>query len=105
MTNKTCTGLRDSNGTLIKVSDHIKMPSDINEEFHGKWSVYEVIQRGLTPILSYLHSEKGQMLAKGYSAAPLCNFYDTKLFCTTEDSTTLSPVDELYVIETASEAQ
>jgi hypothetical protein len=91
-----CTGLSDSKGKLIKVKDKVK--AECYSELHGLWVVYEVQQRGLTPVLFYLYSEKGQVLKVGGSVGALCNQYDPKGFGFAEDISTLSPVEHLEII-------
>lgn len=96
--NQINTGLCDSNGTPISVGDKLKKPVDCNRELHGEWAVYEVIQRGLTPVISYLYSEKGKVLPEGYLASPLCSEYDGKMFCFARDLQALRPTDEGMVL-------
>lgn len=94
----TETGLSDSNGEPIMVGDLVKQPVTINKNLHGEWAVHEVIQRGLTPVLMYHHSEKGDVLPRHYTGAPLCDFYDGKMFCFASDLASLRPTDALEVL-------
>lgn len=91
-----CTGLPDSNSNLIKVNDKVRAECD--SDLHGDWVVYEVQQRGLTPVLSYLYSEKGQVLKVGYSVGALCNEYDPEDFSFAEDISKISPLIKLEII-------
>jgi len=97
--NKIETGLCDSNGDQIKIGDKLKQPVTINDGLHGKWAVYEVKQRGMTPIISYLYSEKGEILPAGYLASPLCDLYDGKMFCFARDVMTLRPSEDLIILK------
>jgi len=99
MSDSVCTGLSDSNRKLIKIKDKLKMDTTINEDVHGDWVVYEVKQQGLTPVISYLYSEKGQVLPKGGAVSPLCVHYDTKGFAYDEDVSLLQPLDRMVVLK------
>lgn len=91
-----CTGLADSNGRLIKVKDKLK--AECHADLHGLWVVYEVQLRGLTPVLFYLYSEKGQIMKAGGSVGALCNQYDPKEFGFSKDISKLSPLEHLEII-------
>ncbi len=92
------TGLRDSNGAPIHIGDFVKKPVDCNHEVHGEWAIYEVRTQGVVPILSYVRSEKGQVLPEGYTGSVLSDEYDGKMFVFATDSTVLRPMDELEVV-------
>jgi hypothetical protein len=96
---KVSTGLCDSEGTEMFVGDMVKVPVTCNEDFHGSYSIYEIKQQGLTPVFSYVRSEKGEMLPKGYAGAVLAEWYDTKMFLMAEDSLALRPTDDFVVVK------
>jgi len=93
------TGLSDSYSNPIKVGNKIKITNEINHELHGAWVVYEVIQKGLTPVVSYLYSEKGQIFPEGHSAGPLCNEYDLEQFVFEKEISKIKPTNEIVVVE------
>lgn len=57
----------DIHGREIMVGDRVRLSTEINVEVHGKWVDYTVIKRPGGYALSYLISEKGQILPVGYS--------------------------------------
>ena len=95
---KLDTGLCDSNGTSISVGSRIKKPVDCNTEMHGNWAIYEVRLQGIVPILSYIRSEKGDVLPVGYTASVLSDEYDQKLFVFAKNSQGLRPENNIEVI-------
>lgn len=99
MITKVYTGLCDSEGTEMGVGDWVKIPVTNNKDFHGSYSIYEIKQQGLTPILSYVRSEKGEMLPRGYAGCVLADWYDTKNFLMAKDSKTLRPTDNLVLVK------
>ena len=99
MENKICTGFSDSNAKLIKVTDLIKMNTTINKDVHGEWTVYEIVKKGTVAVASYLYSDKGQVLSKGYTGCPLSNLYDTQDILMSDDISTIAPVEELFIID------
>lgn len=101
MTNRITTGLCDADGVEIFVGARIKKPVDCNQEVHGDWAIYEVRQQGLTPLLTYIESEKGKVLPTGYAAAPLSDEYPQKMFCFARDSLSLRPIEDIRVVENA----
>lgn len=86
------TGLYDTDGVMILVGGRVRGDTS-SPEFHGEWVEYRVKLQGLTPILSYLTSEKGQVLKEGYTAGILANEYDHKDFVFSEDLSELRPSD------------
>lgn len=94
---KISTGLSDSDGFELFVGDKVKLEVTCNQEFHGNWSIYEIKQQGLTPILSYVRSEKGQMLPKGACGCVMADMYDVKNFCFATDARRLRPMDRMEV--------
>lgn len=99
---KVETGLYDSNRSPIHVGDLIKIEVSCNRELHGEYSIYEVQQRGIVPVLSYQRSENGQVLPKGMSGAPLSDMYDTKLLCSLEPGHILTPSEHMIVMDASS---
>jgi hypothetical protein len=57
----------DKSGRPIHVDAVIRAPIDINQELHGTWGEYRVKKAPGGYILSYLRSEKGQILPEGYT--------------------------------------
>jgi len=92
-------GLCDSEGTEFHYGSIVRRTTDINNDMHGEWVDYEVTLQGTTPLLSYLRSEKGQVLPVGYTACCLCNEYDHKMFVFAADSMTLRPESSLLVLD------
>ncbi len=95
---KIDTGLCDSVGEAIHVGDLIKMIVTGNSDLHGEWAYYEVKQKGLTPILSYIKSDKGQIVPKGYLSMVLCDNYNMKNFLMCNDIGMLNPLEEIHVV-------
>ena len=94
------TGVSDSKGQPINIGNQIKQPTDINEDVHGSWVIYDVIAKGMIPFVKYSHSETGQPIPKGMGEMPLADFYDRKELCNTADINTLTPYDEIFVVST-----
>lgn len=92
-------GICDSKGIEFRVGSIVRRNTEINFEVHGNWVDYRVILQGTTPLLSYLKSEKGQVLPIGYTACCLCNEYDYKMFVFATDLKTLRPDSELIIQE------
>lgn len=92
------TGLYDSDGRGIVIGSVVRKRVTLNQEFHGTWADYEVIKRGMTPVLSYLRSEHGEKLPQGYIASPLSECYDQKLFLFATKLEDIRPVDRLVVV-------
>jgi len=90
-------GLCDSAGNQFKVGSIVRANTDINKNMHGNWVDYEITLQGITPIMSYLRSEKGEVLPKGYTACCLSDFYDMKMFVFAKDSMSLRPNDNLLI--------
>lgn len=95
----TPTGLCDKNGREICIGDHLIMPTECNQEFHGDYSLYKVEAQGVVPILTYVQSHKGKLLPEGYLAVALSAEYDAKNFLWANDSKTLRPTNALEVIK------
>ena len=91
-------GLCDSNGNEFLVGSIVRMEVDMNKDVHGGWVEHKVVLQGITPLLSYHRSEKGQALPVGYSAVALSAVYDLKMFLFAEDSLSLRPEDEMLII-------
>lgn len=97
------TGLSDSHGVMICVGDFVQIEVTCNTDFHGRWAIYEVCLRGMTPVLAYSTSEKGDQLPKGYTGCVLADKYDLKMFMWALDLSDIRPMDEqLMVVELAS---
>lgn len=92
------TGLCDSNGREIRVGDRLKVACS-NTEVHGEWALFDVALRGLTPIRSYVISEKGEIWPVGYEACILATDYDSKLFLFGKNLTNLRPTVQMEIID------
>lgn len=91
------TGLCDSHGVELYVGDIVRKPVDANTEVHGDWALYRIVQQGLTPLLLYVRSEKGQVLPEGYTGCVLADLYNPKMFCFATDPLSLRPVDDIFL--------
>ena len=106
MQDKTCTleigtliGLCDSKGVEMKIGDTVKVQCSISSGLHGDWTYKEVTARGVTPIFSYLTSEKKQVIPVACSSGIIADYYDRKSFLTFNDLKDASPMDdEFYIV-------
>lgn len=87
----------DKNNVEICESDVVKKKVTVNKELHGDFALYEVLKINGVWVLSYLCSEKGQVLPKGYLRSFLLDEFeiDTELFLWSEE---YKPRTELEVV-------
>jgi hypothetical protein len=93
------TGLYDSNGQPIHVGDKVKRKVNGNTDYHGEWAIYEVVVRGMIPVLMYVTSEKGDRFPRGYTGCALSEQYDAKMFLWGSDLADVRPYDEMTVFD------
>ncbi|MEK4882605.1 MULTISPECIES: YopX family protein [Paenibacillus] len=91
------TGLHDKLKNNVWQGDIIKIPVEINTEFHGDFTLHEVIKINGQWVTSYLRSEKGAKLPKGYLRGFLLKNYefDTTTFLYNID---YEPTTEIEVV-------
>ena len=94
------TGLYDSDGRGLTIGTVVRKAVTANTDAHGKWAEYEIKRQGMTPILSYKRSEKGQVLPEGYLASLLADEYDSKMFLFTNKLADLRPEQRMVVSST-----
>lgn len=94
------TGLYDSDGRGLAIGTVVRKEVTVNTDVHGSWVEYEISRQGMTPILSYKRSEKGEVLPKGYLASLLADEYDRKMFLFTTKLADLRPVERMVVTST-----
>ena len=92
-------GLCDSSGLELKLGSVVRRKSEINKEMHGEWVDYEVTLQGTVPLLTYLRSQKGDVLPKGYTASCLSDFYNLKMFVFSKKSLNLRPEEDFFIID------
>jgi len=62
------TGFQDERGSDIRIGDVLRRYVEAGTEIepgHGTWMDFRVVARGVVPVLVYLKSEKGQVVAAG----------------------------------------
>jgi hypothetical protein len=57
----------DATGTPSRLGDVVRAPITINTDFHGSWGEYRIRKAPGGYLLSYIRSEKGQILPEGYT--------------------------------------
>lgn len=92
------TGLSDSEGRSIRFDSLLKIPITINKELHGDHSIYRVLKKGSVAVLSYVKSEKGQIVPEGYMACLLTDKYRGEDLCLVNDISKLKPVEKIFVV-------
>ena len=61
-----CINLRDKNGELIYERDLCQSEVTVNKETHGDWALYEIIMKNGLTFCSYVRSQKGEIVPRGY---------------------------------------
>lgn len=92
-------GLRDSKDQEFQVGSIVRLETTVNKKVHGNWTEYVVKMQACIPVLSYLRSEKGAVLAEGYTGFALSLLYDQKLLVFTTSPFNLTPDDYVVIVE------
>lgn len=90
-------GLCDTHGVEFKVGSVVRGKCEFNFDVHGPWVDYEIKLQGIIPILSYLKSEKGQVLPEGHSASCLSDIYDLERFVFSKKLPELRPEEDWFI--------
>jgi hypothetical protein len=96
--NGTPTRFFDSKGVEICIGDIVRKECTSNPELHGPWVEYTVELRGLSPVLMYLRSAKGQILQPGYAGSCLTDYYDRDAMLFSTSELEIQPDDEEIIV-------
>jgi uncharacterized phage protein (TIGR01671 family) len=89
-------GKKDKNGIDLWEGDLIKEPVRINQDYHGEYSIKEILYKHGEWIASHISSEKGK-LPRGYMAGFLIDSfeYDAKLFFFSKDYVLRTDIEKI----------